>query len=87
MYSFTASFRSRMNSYIRAGNRAPISDEADQLLIGGVVNRASRQTDLQRIAVNADAFGTSGIGLDMHRENGAALVVPHDGMEGVHKSG
>gem|GEM_PF-6599258 len=76
-----------MNSYIRTGNHATISNEADQLFVGSAANRTSRKADLQRIAVNADTFGTSSIGLDMHREDGATLLIPHDGMKGVHKRG
>jgi hypothetical protein len=50
------------------------------------VNGMSRETDLQRIAVHADTFGPRGIGLNMHREDAAAFVVSHTGMERTHKN-
>jgi hypothetical protein len=47
-----------MKLHIRTRNSTPLGDEANQFVVGGTVNRARCQADLERIAMNADAFGT-----------------------------
>jgi hypothetical protein len=47
-----------MKLHIRARNRTSLSDEANQFVVGGTLNRTRGQADLYRIAMNADALRT-----------------------------
>jgi len=45
-----------VNLNLRSNKGTPVGDEADQLFIGGTLNRASRDTDFDRISVYSDTF-------------------------------
>jgi hypothetical protein len=47
-----------MKLHIRARNSTPLGDEANEFVVRGTVNRTRCQTDLERIAMNADALST-----------------------------
>ena len=58
--------------------RQSLRQKPDQLFVGGAIDRWSRNSNLQRIAVNSDTGCSRSFRLDMDREDGSVLAVLHD---------
>lgn len=76
--------RPTLNTHGTRRDSTAIGEKPDQFLVGGAVNGRSSDANFHGIAMDADAFGASRLGLDMHRDRHAAFAVLRDCQTGIH---
>jgi hypothetical protein len=73
-----------LNLHLGTGKGTAVGNEADQLFIGGTLERPGRDTDLDRIPVHSDTFCSRRVGLNMHGQEHTVLTVSYIHRQDVH---